>query len=170
MKLTGKWNPNRSTAKVVLSTLVAVSLAGCALVQQRPVTPISVVVESARSGADSNQLISQIRKARTTYAMRGSDFPKLAERGVPAPVLDELQQSFFGEVQFLTRRWYSRGVTGGPASQFPQPLDLDNLDRGGNAVQIMHMGTLARLIEAGGQCGCHIADMDKADRARETDH
>lgn len=120
--------------KAALSILIMTVLAGCALVQQRPVRPISEVVESAQNGASSDQIISEMRTARTTYALRGSDFARLAERGVPDPVLDELQQRFFAEVQFQTRRWFSRGPTGGPASQFPQPLDLESLDQGGNGM------------------------------------
>lgn len=134
MKSAGHRSHNSSTAKVVLSTFMAVLVGGCALFQQRPVTPISQVIESARNGASSEQIISEINTARTIYALRGSDFAKLAERGVPAPVLDKLQQNFFGEVQFLTRRWYSRGIVGGPTSQFPQPLDLDNLAQDGNGM------------------------------------
>jgi hypothetical protein len=109
-------------------------VAGCALFQQRPVRPISEVVEAAQVGASSNQIVAEIRTARTTYAMRGSDFAKLATLGVPEAVLDELQQRFFADVQFLTRRWFSRGPQGGPKSQWPQPLDLDNLGRGGNGM------------------------------------
>ncbi len=125
---------SQATHNVALTILIMTVLAGCALVQQRPVRPIADVVESAQKGASSDQMIAEIRTARTTYALRGSDFARLAERGVPDPVLDELQQRFFAEVQFQTRRWFSRGRTGGPASQFPQPLDLARLDQGGNGM------------------------------------
>lgn len=125
---------SQAARNIALSILIVTVLAGCALVQQRPVRPISEVVESAQNAASSDQIISEIRTARTTYALRGSDFARLAERGVPNPVLDELQQRFFADVQFQTRRWFSRGSTGGPASQFPQPLDLESLDQGGNGM------------------------------------
>jgi hypothetical protein len=121
-------------SRTALSTVILLLIAGCALFQQRPVTPISAVIESAQSGASGQQLVAEIRTARTIYVMRGSDFPRLAELGVPEAALDELQQSFFAEVEFLTRRWFSRGATGGPSSNFPQPLDLDNLSGGGNGM------------------------------------
>ena len=127
-------------SKAALSTVTLVLIAGCALFQQRPVTPISVVIESAQNGASEQQLVTEIRNARTIYAMRGSDFPRLAELGVPEAALDELQQSFFADVEFLTRRWFSRGGSGGPTSNFPQPLDLDSLSEGGNG-----MGPTANL-------------------------
>jgi uncharacterized protein (DUF433 family) len=119
---------------VALSLLTAVVLAGCALFQERPVRPVSDVVESAQIGASPNQMVSDMRTARTTYAMRGSDFARLAELGVPEAVLDEMQQSFFADVEFQTRRWYANGPTGGPTTQWPQPLDLDNLAQGGNGM------------------------------------
>ena len=129
-------NPIRKNLprNALLTACALLFIAGCAAFQQRPVTPISVVVESAQSGASSDQIVAEIRTARTVYAMRGSDFGTLAELGVPEPVLDELQQRFFADVEFLTRRWFSRGVTGGPTSNFPQPLELENLADGGNGM------------------------------------
>ena len=127
-------NKSRAAQTLALTLVTTIVLASCAMLQQRPVTPISDVVESAQSGASSDQIISEMRTARTTYAMRGSDFPRLAELGVPEAVLDELQQTFFADVEFQTRRWYANGPTGGPTSQWPQPLDLDSLDAGGNGM------------------------------------
>ncbi|UCH47310.1 MAG: hypothetical protein JSU95_14645 [Betaproteobacteria bacterium] len=124
----------RATRAFALTLLIAAMLTSCAMFQQRPVKPISDVVDSAQSGASSDQIIAEMRTARTTYALRGSDFSRLAELGVPEAVLDELQQSFFADVEFQTRRWYANGPTGGPTSQWPQPLDLDNLAQGGNGM------------------------------------
>jgi uncharacterized protein (DUF433 family) len=123
-----------ATRAVALSLLTAVVLAGCALFQERPVRPVSDVIESAQSGASPNQMVSDMRTARTTYAMRGSDFARLAQLGVPEAVLDEMQQAFFADVEFMTKRWYANGPMGGPSTNFPQPLDLSNLDQGGNGM------------------------------------
>jgi hypothetical protein len=49
-------------------------------------------------------------------------------------VLDELQQRFFGDIDWLTRRWVTERIAGGPAAFYPQPVDLDSLDRGGNGM------------------------------------
>ncbi len=111
-----------------------IAMTGCQSISERTVTPISVVVESAKSGAGSEVIINQIRASGTTYALRGSDFANLAERGVPAQVLDELQQRFFSDVESLTTRWYRTRASGGPTWIYPQPLDLDNLDRGGDGM------------------------------------
>ncbi len=111
-----------------------IALTGCASLTPRPVTPISTITEAAANGASSESIITGMRNAKTTYALRGSDFAKLAERGVPGPVLDELQQQFFGDVQLFTERWYMGRSAGGPTSIYPQPVDLDSLDRGGNGM------------------------------------
>ena len=63
------------------------ALTGCQSVTDRAVTPISAVVESAQTSASSELIIGQMRSAGTTYALRGSDFADLAQRGVPDPVL-----------------------------------------------------------------------------------
>lgn len=98
------------------------------------VTPISAIVESARSGASSELIIGQIRAAGTDYALRGSDFSNLVKRGVPGPVLDELQQNFFRDVESLLQRWFTRRTSADPAYIFLQPVDLDTLDSGANGM------------------------------------
>ena len=115
-------------------TLAGAALSACSSFEPRPLTPISAITSAAEAGASSNTILSQFRTAKTVYALRGSDFPKLAQRGVEEPVLDELQQSFFSEVELLTKRWYQERHSGGPASFYPQPVDLDNLDSGGNGM------------------------------------
>jgi hypothetical protein len=114
--------------------MVASLLGGCALFSYRQPTPISTVVDEARKGTSAKEMIAKIKNAQTIYALRGSDFAKLAYYKVPPEVLDELQQQWFAQVQFLTRRWYSTGSIGGTPQVFPQPLDLDNIDQGGNGM------------------------------------
>jgi hypothetical protein len=134
MHLINAQGRQRSVLAFASIAIGSILLAGCASVTPRPVTPISTITEAAANGASSETIIAGIRNAKTTYALRGSDFAKLAERGVPEPVLDELQQRFFGDVQLFTERWYMGRSAGGPASIYPQPVDLDNLDRGGNGM------------------------------------
>ena len=120
-----------------VATLIALAsllITGCASVSEQPVAPISDVVSLAESGASSEIIIGQINASRTVYALRGSDFAKLSERGVPDDVLDALQNDFFSSVENLTNRWYRSRERGGPTSIYPQPLDLDNLDQGGNGM------------------------------------
>ena len=134
MQTTRQRSRRKSFLAAVTAVLAGVAVTGCQSVTDRPVTPISTVVESAQSGAGSELIIGQIRAAGTTYALRGSDFANLAERDVPGPVLDELQQNFFREVESLSQRWFTRRTSAGPTSIFPQPVDLDTLDSGGNGM------------------------------------
>ena len=134
MHLIKKESRHRVGLTFVAMVIGSISLAGCASFTPRPVTPISTITEAAANGASSETIITAMRTAKTTYALRGSDFAKLAERGVPGPVLDELQQQFFGDVQLFTERWYMGRSAGGPSSIYPQPVDLDTLDTGGNGM------------------------------------
>lgn len=118
----------------VLAFTCAAVLAGCGTLHSRPPMPISEVVTLSRGGNPPEQVISRLREARTTYALRGSDFAKLAQLGVPAPVLDELQQSFANDVDRLTRYWVLGESLGACSVCYPQPLDLSSLQAGGNGM------------------------------------
>jgi hypothetical protein len=121
-------------AAIVSMALATTLFAGCSLFGPRNAVPISSITNAAESGESSTQILTAMKTARTTYALRGSDFAKLAERDVPEPVLDELQQRFFGDVDWLTRRWVTIRIAGGPAVFYPQPVDLDSLDQGGDGM------------------------------------
>lgn len=110
------------------------ALAACASLQSRPPMPISEVVALSRGGSSPDQVISRLRESRTTYALRGSDFAKLAQMGVPAPVLDELQQSFANDVDRLTRYWVLGESLGACSVCYPQPVDLSSLAAGGSGM------------------------------------
>ncbi|HZP93573.1 MAG TPA: hypothetical protein VFB20_11930 [Burkholderiales bacterium] len=109
-------------------------LCACSMLQPRQPMPIGEVITLARGNVSPDQVISRVRNSKTTYALRGSDFAKLAQRGVPAPVLDHLQQSFVNEVDLLTRFWVLGESLGGCDWCYPQPIDLSNLDQGGNGM------------------------------------
>jgi len=110
----------------------ALLIGACSILTPRPATPISEVVTLSKG--DPDQAISRIAAAKTTYALRGSDFSKLAEAGVPPKVLDHLQQAFVNDVDLLTRYWVLGESLGGCNSCYPQPLDLKTLASGGNGM------------------------------------
>ncbi|MFN0317420.1 MAG: hypothetical protein ACKVQA_20545, partial [Burkholderiales bacterium] len=114
----------------VAAVAVAVALSACTTPQP---LPIGEVVRMA-GAAPSDQVISRVRNARTSYGLRGSDFAKLAGRGVPAPVLDELQQTFVNGIDMLTRFSALGESYGGCDWCYPQPVDLASLDSGGNGM------------------------------------
>ncbi len=121
------------TRPVLIVIACASMVSGCSVLTPRPVTPISEVIDLSR-GSRPEQAIDRIARAKTTYALRGSDFGKLADAGVPPKVLDHLQQAFVNDVDLLTRYWVLGESLGGCRSCYPQPVDLANLDTGGNGM------------------------------------
>ena len=111
----------------------ALLLGACSVMTPRPVTPIAEVVTLSKGG-QPEQVINRIGSAKTTYALRGSDFGKLADAGVSPKVLDYLQQTFLNDVDLLTRYWVLGESLGGCRSCYPQPVDLANLAAGGNGM------------------------------------
>jgi hypothetical protein len=127
---------SRPLSRIFAALAVLAALAGlpaCTALTPRPAMPISEVVELSQAGTP-DQAIDRLRTSRTSYALRGSDFGKLAELGVPPPVLDQLQQSFANDVDLLTRYWVLGESLGGCGSCYPQPVDLDALEAGGNGM------------------------------------
>jgi hypothetical protein len=123
----------RASLPMAAALLLATALQGCA-VSSRTVTPISRVVEISRESASPELALSRLRESRTTYALRGSDFAKLDRLGVPAAVLDHLQQSFVNDIDLLTRYWVLGESLGGCSACYPQPVNLAALDAGSNGM------------------------------------
>jgi hypothetical protein len=110
------------------------AMGGCSVFTPRPVTPISEVVSLSAGDMNSDQVVSRVRGARTTYALKGSDFAELSRRGVTDAVLDELQQSLVADVDRLTRFWVLGESLGGCNQCYPQPVNLAMLDSGGSGM------------------------------------
>ncbi len=113
---------------------VAGLLGACAGVGPQPPLPVSEVVTLSKAGSPPAQILSRLQAARTTYALRGSDFGKLADLGLKPEVLDSLQAEFVRDVDLLTRNSALGASLGGCASCYPQPLELSNLATGGNGM------------------------------------
>jgi hypothetical protein len=142
------WNfPTRAARLRGTAAAAAVlAITGCSIFTARPVTPISEVVEASKSGAD--RAIERMTSTRTSYALRGSDFGKLAEAGVPDKALDHLQQTLYNEVDLLTRYWVLGESLGGCDRCYPQPVDLSTLSAGGTGMadghDLGHRSTFAK--------------------------
>src|SRR5712664_2498277 len=65
------------TPALLPALLAAFLLGACSMLSPRPVMPISAVVNL--KGGPPEQVLSRVRSSRTTYALRGSDFGKLAD-------------------------------------------------------------------------------------------
>jgi hypothetical protein len=94
-------------------------LAACATPQP---LQLNEVVTRSQNGQSPSQVTGAIRSSKTTYALRGSDFGKLKEAGVSDAVLDYMQQSFFNDVDLLTRYWVLGESVGGCARCVPQQV------------------------------------------------
>ena len=117
--------PNSLHALILLAA--SALLGGCAV--QQPL-PISDVVAMSGEKRAAEPIIAKIRTARTTYALKGSDYGKLQDAQVPAPVLDYLQQSFVDDIDLLTRYWATGESLGGCKACYPQEVDLSGLTTG----------------------------------------
>ncbi|MEX0960055.1 MAG: hypothetical protein WDZ63_12275 [Burkholderiales bacterium] len=114
--------------------MAAAVLSACSVLTPRQTLPISEVVDLSQTGAPPAQVISKMRTSKTSYALRGSDFPMLADAGVQPEVLDRLQQSFVDSVDLLTRYWVLGESLGGCTTCYPQPVDLASLQSGGDGM------------------------------------
>jgi hypothetical protein len=127
----------RNTLRRIFSTVLAMTcvvlIGACSIMTPRPVVPISDIVTMSKD-SDSDRAVERIASSKTTYALRGSDFGKLADAGVPPKVLNALQQSFVNDVDLLTRYWVLGESLGGCSDCYPQPVDLANLANGGNGM------------------------------------
>lgn len=116
--------PMFSAARAVvlrsLWMLAVLALAACAA---QPPLQIGEVVTRSKQGQSPDQVVGAVKSARTTYALRGSDFGKLKQAGVADPVLDYLQQSFINDVDLLTRYWVLGESVGGCERCVPQQVD-----------------------------------------------
>jgi hypothetical protein len=110
----------RRLSRPVALTAVGV-LAACASPQP---LPIAEVVARSQQGQPPEQVISAVRSAKTTYAIRGSDFGRLKQAGVPDAVLDDLQQAFYNDVDLLTRYWVLGESVGGCTRCVPQQVSF----------------------------------------------
>ena len=76
----------------LLFVAVVVALGGCAtLVDSAPPLTIDALVERSQQGESTQSLLASLRASRERFTLSGSDYALLKERGLPEPVLDELQ-------------------------------------------------------------------------------
>lgn len=73
--------------------VTAFALGGCATMGDRP-PPLTIdaLVERAKQGESAESMLASLRGSRERFALSGSEYALLKERGLPAAVLDELQR------------------------------------------------------------------------------
>jgi hypothetical protein len=106
-----------------LYLLVLSLVAEVAVAMPEPL-PIAEVVEMSRAGNDPAVINATVARRRTSFALRGSDFGRLADAGVAPAVLDQLQQDFMTDVGWIVRRW-ANGAEGSWCPRcYPWEVDL----------------------------------------------
>ncbi|TAG49942.1 MAG: hypothetical protein EAZ30_01310 [Betaproteobacteria bacterium] len=111
----------RSTASAALcAALAALALSGCAtMTASAPPLTVDQLVERAKKGESTESLLASLRGSRERFTIAGSEFAKLKERGLPEPVLDELQRR---ELQAAKdEEWLRNGSLAFPWWRFPAP-------------------------------------------------
>ena len=78
---------------VVPLVLVIVALSGCTTIgNSSPPLTIDALVARSKQGESAESLLASLRASRERFALSGSEYALLKERGLPAAVLDELQR------------------------------------------------------------------------------
>ncbi|MEO7253867.1 MAG: hypothetical protein ABIZ64_06450 [Casimicrobium sp.] len=99
----------------------AFALGGCAtMIDSAPPLTIDALVQRAKLGESVESLLASLRGSRERFALSGSEYALLKERGLPAAVLDELQKRELQAVrddQWRNSRFYWN-PWGGPWSPF----------------------------------------------------
>jgi hypothetical protein len=121
---------SRPGVRFALALVLAAAFYSTASMAMRDPLPFAEVVSMSKRGDAPSSINAAMRSARTTYALRGSDFGKLAAIGVSPVVLDEIQQSFSDDVDLLTRYWVTGEFMGRCIPCYPQQVDLTGLDSG----------------------------------------
>lgn len=120
----------RSRIRLALVLVLTAAFYSTASMAMRDPLPFAEVVSMSKRGDAPSSINAAMRSARTTYALRGSDFGKLAAVGVSPVVLDEIQQRFSDDVDLLTRYWVVGEFMGRCIPCYPQQVDLTGLDSG----------------------------------------
>ena len=100
--------------------LLLALLAGCASAPQPKPLSGAEIVAMAKSGTSAAQIIDELKRTDTVLPLSASDLIRLHEAGVPAEVLDYLQQALIHDLRWRDRwaqsYWYGplyRGYGGG---------------------------------------------------------
>ncbi len=114
--------PSRTKA-LCAAAFAAFALAGCAtMTASAPPLTVDQLVERAKKGESTESLLASLRGSRERFTIAGSEFAKLKERGLPEPVLDELQRR---EIQAAKEdEWLRNGAFVDPWWRFGYPYGV----------------------------------------------
>ena len=87
------------------SAALVLLVAGCATMGAPRPAPVTVpqIVAMAQAGVSADDIIAQIQASGTVYRLKASQLAKLEQEGVPAKVIDYMQQTYLTAVRRDTR-------------------------------------------------------------------
>lgn len=110
-----------------IAILAALLGAGSAVAALSEPLQMARVVEASQAGVSPGTVLAEMKRKRTSFALRGSQFGQLKAAGVADPVLDQIQQSFVSDVDLLIRLWMGGGSHGKCERCYPWQVDLASL-------------------------------------------
>ena len=95
----------KRAALLFISAAVALMFSGCATMGQSRPEPVTVpqIVSMAKSGVPADDIISKMKASGTAYRLKASQLAKLENEGVPAKVINYMQQTYIDAVKRNTR-------------------------------------------------------------------
>ncbi len=101
--------------------------AGSAVAALPEPLPMVRVIEASQSGVSPGTVLAEMKRKRTSFALRGSQFGQLRAAGVADPVLDQIQRAFVSDVDLIVRRWMGGESQGKCERCYPWQVDLASL-------------------------------------------
>jgi hypothetical protein len=86
---------------VAVTAVVAVGLSGCAYFNSTYQAPLTVpqIVKLAKEGIPADDLIARMEVSGTVYRLKASQLASLEKQGVPAKVINYMQQTYLDAVR-----------------------------------------------------------------------
>lgn len=97
-----------------LPLFAAVLLAACATLPPAPT--VDEALQMSQAGQSPDAIIARMQASRAVYHLSASDIVRLSQAGMPAAVLDHMQQTRLDEVRQEERQraWMERNPRWGP--------------------------------------------------------
>lgn len=91
--------PFRLLSLSILVGITLLALAGCATGPKLQPVTVPEVVRMSQAGTLADQIIERMRASGTTYRLEASQLADLEEEGVPASVIDYMQNTYLDAVR-----------------------------------------------------------------------
>jgi hypothetical protein len=97
----GRGKSVQSVIRIIMFASVVIGLTGCAHFNQVTPEPITVpqILKMAKEGIPADDMIARMKVSGTVYRLKASQLAKLKEAGVPAKVIDYMQQTYLDAVK-----------------------------------------------------------------------